>query len=118
MSPQPVVELLLASVAVVGVLLGVERSVRPGQRVHLIFHLVTTAGETSVRTVLASNQSIYEKNGLPVVVEVGHLPAVLLVIVVVRVSRVVGRCDALGVRRGCSVVKVDLGETARFRRST
>ena len=45
---------------------------------------------------------------LPVVVEVGHLPAVLLVVVVVRVRRVVGRRDALGVRRGSAVVKVDL----------
>ena len=52
------------------------------------------------------------KKGLPVVVEVRHLPAVLLVIVIVRVSRVVGRRDALGVRRWCSVVEIDLEETA------
>ena len=58
----------------------------------------------------------FTKKGLPVVVEVGHLPTVLLVIVVVRVCRVVGRRDALGVRSRCSVVKVDLGETAKLSR--
>ena len=42
------------------------------------------------------------------VVEVGHLPAVLLVVVVVRVGRVVGGGDGLGVGGGGAVVEVDL----------
>lgn len=79
--PQPVVELLLAAVAV---LLGVQRRVRPGQRVHLVFHVAA------------------------VVVEVWHLPAVLLVVIVVRVGRVVRRRDAFGVGRRRAVVEVDL----------
>lgn len=43
------------------------------------------------------------------VVEVGHLPAVFLVVVIVRVRGVVRRCDRLRVRRVRSVVEVHLG---------
>ena len=44
------------------------------------------------------------------VVEVGHLPTVLLVVVVVSVGGVVRRGDALGIRGRGAVVEVHLNE--------
>ena len=40
------------------------------------------------------------------VVEVGHVPSILLIVVVVSVGAVMRRRDALGVRCGSAVVKV------------
>jgi len=83
--------LFFLSVAVVGMpaqpvvqflLVAVQAGVGPGQGVHL----------RVLVTLLA--------------VEVGHVPAVLLVVVVVGVGAVVGGRDALGVRRRRAVVKV------------
>ena len=113
MPPQPVVEFLLAAVAV---LLGVQRRVRPGQRVHLVFH-VAAAGEEEKHQSTSCKVPNSLKWLLPVVVEVWHLPAVLLVVIVVRVGRVVRRRDALGVGRRRAVVEVDLKEVRMLRRS-
>ena len=95
MAPESVVELLLVAV---------EAGVGPGQAVHL-------PGHTILR-----NQYLISKAGLLIsgtdlhvslAVEVGHVPAILLVIVVVGVGAVVAWRDALSVGRRRSVVEVD-----------
>jgi hypothetical protein len=50
------------------------------------------------------------------VVEVGHLPSVLFVVVIVRVSRMVARRYAFGVGCGSAVVEVHLGAVLIRRR--
>merc|ERR1719278_1108490 len=81
-SPQAVVELALWSVL---------RTVHPG--------VVETAIAARDLAVLAVG-----------VVEVGHAPAVLLILVVVSISRpMLGRCNGLGIRCWSTVVEVDLG---------
>merc|ERR1719278_2324581 len=81
-SPQAVIQLALRSVL---------RTVHPG--------VVETAIAARDLAVLAVG-----------VVEVGHAPAVLLILVVVSISRpMLGRCNGLGIRCWSTVVEVDLG---------
>ena len=94
MAPESVVELLLVAV---------EAGVGASQAVHL-------PGHTILR-----NQYLISNAGLlicgtdlhvPLAVEVGHVPAVLLVIVVVGVGAVVAGGDALSVGGASAVVEV------------
>ena len=94
MAPESVVELLLVAV---------EAGVGPGQAVHLPGHtilrnqhLISNAG------LLISGTDLH----VPLAVEVGHVPAVLLVIVVVGVGAVVAGGDALSIGGTSAIVEV------------
>ena len=107
MPPEPVVELVLSlGVSASAALLAVEGGVGPGQRVHLGRVSAVSARVRGRRPAGAVVQPVLH---VGLVVEVGHLPAVLLVVVVVRVGGVVRGGDGLGVGGGRAVVEVDLG---------
>ena len=94
MAPESVVELLLVAV---------EAGVGASQAVHLPGHtilrnqyLISNAG------LLISGTDLH----VPLAVEVGHVPAVLLVIVVVGVGAVVAGGDALSIGGTSAIVEV------------
>lgn len=80
---EPIVEVFLRAV---------DARIGPREAVHLPIHAI-------VETLLH----------IRLIVEVGHLPAILFVVVVVSVCRVVGWSDGLRVWRVRSVVEVHLG---------
>ena len=93
-SSEPIVELLLVAI---------ETGVRSGQTVHLPGQSVL---EREKIVWLFGKEADWTHLHVSLVVEVGHVPAVLLVIVVVGVGAVVAGRDALSVRGRGSVVEV------------
>ena len=93
-SSEPVVELLLVAI---------KTGVRSGQTVHLPSQTVL---EREDRFVVWKESSDLTYLHVSLIVEVGHVPAVLLVIIVVGVGAVVAGRDALSVRGRGSVVEV------------
>ena len=95
-SSEPVVELLLVAI---------ETGVGSGQTVHLPSQTVLER-EREGRFVVWKVSSELTYLHVSLIVEVGHVPAVLLVIIVVGVGAVVAGRDALSVRGRGSVVEV------------